>query len=283
MALRKKNPYAPKPKVHTLNTGQYATTVGAGIPGQGRTYTFSEKPGTSIIAGGQNLRVPGGPSAGAPNPTSPATPGSGVGPGSKPTDPGLPLSMGEQAQRNAADAAYGTSKSGYGRQLYEAALRYGDQGTMGQWGEYGPAVENPNSRLATTARNEAQGVEQSGLRSNANNTFFSGLHLRADQEIHDQASRERLAAQQEYESSMNNLMNLLAQAEQARSGVYSSTGASAIDRELGREPIPGAGPPVGSPQQAAIQAGWTRQQAAGGPSPGPGWKWDAARFKWVRR
>lgn len=207
--------------------------------------------GTVVTPGQRSLfnKFPNPPKPAAPKapaaPTSPAAPG--IPAGSKPTDPGLPLNMSEQAQRNAAESTYTAQKGGYGRQLYEAALRYGDPGVMSLYSQYGPTVENPNSRLSTILRGENQNIEQSGLRSNANNTFFSGLHLRADQEIRDQASRERLAAQQEYESAMNELNNLMLQAENERAGVYGSTGASAIDRELEREPVPGAAAPPKKP------------------------------------
>lgn len=180
------------------------------------------------------------PSAPAAAPAPPAAPA--------PVDTGVPLSMQEQDARNRAQSAYGTARAGIGQGLYEAALRYGSPEAITSlnqsWGgELGPAVQNPNSALATILRQEGQGIEQSGLAQNANNTFFSGLHLKADQNIRDQAARDRLTAQQEYEQAQSGFLQQLRQAEDERSGIISSTGASAIDRLLAREPIPGSQTP----------------------------------------
>jgi hypothetical protein len=113
-------------------------------------------------------------------------------------------------------------------------------------------VDNPNSQLATILRNQQQGIEQSGLSQNANNTFFSGLHLKADQNIYDQSSRERLAAQQEFENALSGYLQQLREAQDARAGVIGSTGASAIDRYLSRDPIAGAdAPPPAAPPAPA--------------------------------
>jgi len=192
--------------------------------------------------------------------------------------------MTEQAARDDAFANYNTAKAGFGNQLYQAALRYGDPTTMAQYSEYGPPVENPNSRLATAQRAEDQGIEQSGLAQNANNTFFSGLHLRADQLIHDQAARDRLAAQQEYENAKAELDNLIAQAGNTYSSAIRDTGASAIDRVLSQEPIPGPAPPphVTKPGPAQYPGPTSNNPNSFSGAP-PGYVWDPVHFKYVRK
>lgn len=235
MAVKsKKYPYRNPPKAPSFQ--EYANAKQMGRTGPGpipQNYGSIAPPilQQGYTQGYQETHPPG--------PTTPRGSGAPSTPTPAPRNPlSAPLSMEEQAARTAADEQYGINQGDYGHQLYGAAFRYGDRDTMAQYSQYGPVVDNPNSALATIGRTTAANVQgEKDVRERAN-TYFSGMHLKQQNEIQDQANRERLAAFQEYQDAVGRINVLKQQSEADKAQVYGKTGGTAIDRYLGQDPEP---------------------------------------------
>lgn len=138
---------------------------------------------------------------------------------SPPTPP--PPSPFTQEQRRQADEMLVREQARINKALYDAALAYGNPDLIRQYAGAAGAdpnvTDNPNSAIAqiTKARDDAARDTEQGM--NLRNTFFSGLHNRAQKEISDDAANQFSAA-------LNQWLNSLAQLTEERNFALSEYG-----------------------------------------------------------
>ena len=198
----------------------------------------------------------------APTPTTaPVTPVQEAVPVQKKPPPiptAIPLTAQGTADRIAASEGYNSQLGGINAQLMEAAMRYGDVPKSIQFGyekiddpnapggfrvvdstsEKDVLTNTPNSAVATIGRNMA--ARQKALRENQNaqNTFFSGMHLAGQREEEDEAGRQRIAAKAEYDAAVRELTNALLGLQGSRNEAFGA--ANAYDLEQAKQTPPEA-------------------------------------------
>lgn len=159
------------------------------------------------------------PPVNAPAQNAPITP---------PTPPPETLQGG--LERGGATDQYNLGIPDINHQLWEAAFNYGGVPQVQQAGyELDPATgkyrdtssmvdvgANPNSKVSQIARGLT--ADTSTLSNNLNNanSYFSGAHVEGQGKLDDQAGRDRLQAQQDFQDSMLRLTTLLGQARHDR-------------------------------------------------------------------
>lgn len=202
-------------------------------------------------------RAPRAPKALTTRPTQPITP--------RPVTPSSPAprtATGE-AIRIGAQEQYQIGTTKLNEELYRAALRYGDPTTLGQLRSFGPVVENPNSALSKIRRSEQLGLRNVEQGENRNNTFFSSLRLGNQQHVTDQASRERLSAQERYQEAYRKWTTGSHEALARLQEILRQAEAGEIEKALGEAPGPtGVLPPT--PHPTSIQPGATHSVRATG-------------------
>lgn len=169
---------------------------------------------------------------------------------SPPTPP--PPSPFTQEQRRQADEMLVREQARINKALYDAALAYGDPDLIRQYASAAGAdpnvTENPNSAIAqiTKAREDAARETEQGM--NLRNTFFSGLHNRAQKEISDDAANQFSAA-------LNQWLNSLAQLTEERNFALSEYGPEGrIYREALLKDIEDAPPAAPKPLSGSASA-----------------------------
>jgi hypothetical protein len=165
------------------------------------------------------------PGVTAPQPVAPLTPPPLPAPKAPPMNPGA------ANDRISATEQYGSTLADTNEQLRELALQYGGVGSVQQFGQQFDPTTNqvtdttsqaavtqndPLSALATLERQYLTNQRGIGENANAQNTFFSGLQLRDQQQNTDDRARGITAAQRDYESKVAQLTRLLLQAQGAR-------------------------------------------------------------------
>jgi hypothetical protein len=184
---------------------------------------------------GRLPRPPGSPPATTPPPIGET--GGGEPPPAL-DDLGYPLTPASAAARTGADEQLGITTGDVHQSLYRAALGYGDQGILQQYGDYGPVVDNPNSDLSTIARNEALQHTNLGNAMNAQNLFFSGTNQKGQTSVVNEAAKQRSDAYQRFKDAEQRLLTSLATAQAKKRDVYRTTGADDIAAALALPPQP---------------------------------------------
>lgn len=178
-------------------------------------------------------------------------------------DPGLvpqPTLRGEQTRQN-ANTKFGTAKAGLAQDLFDAAFRYGDPNALSPemraaFGIDAAVGDNPIGELATIGRQRVEQGQNLDEDLNQGNTFFSGIRLRKQGDLDNQAEFARQDAHNRFTSAYNKLVSLLAQATDERNAglgeadLMDIEGAQAVPPEP-EGPLPpqgqmiGANPPTG--------------------------------------
>lgn len=130
----------------------------------------------------------------------------------------VPLTPGDIATIGQIQSQYNTAQSSANQGLYQAAMAYGDQSLINQYGQNagigeGGWVVNPNSALPSIQRAQTEAKENTGKSLNSRNTFFSGLHLDALNKINDQASRDTADAYLQFKAAEQRYLDAKAAAE----------------------------------------------------------------------
>lgn len=191
------------------------STVGFAGPGAHSVQT-DKKTGNTAITSIKNA-APGGLASSLgidKNPANPATP-----PINKDTPlDQVPLTPGDIASIGQVNATYNAAQSQGHQDLYNAAMAYGDQGLVNQYGKMAGIGDagltvNPNAALPTIARQTDEAKTSTGKQLNQNNTFFSGIHLDALRKINDESSRRITQALLDFKEKERAYLDALASSE----------------------------------------------------------------------
>lgn len=135
--------------------------------------------------------------------------------------PPPPTLRGEQNRQDATNR-FNTTRAGLATDLFDAAFRFGDNSVLtpemrAQFGLDNTDIGvNDSSDLATIARGRAESGLALDENLNEGNTFFSGMRLKKQTGLDDDARRARDEARINFTRSFNNLAKLLAQAQDER-------------------------------------------------------------------
>lgn len=175
-----------------------------------------------------------------------------------PPSPNPGASSTGQARRTDAQTNYGLTVNDINRQLLQAAMRYGGDPMAALYnlsGSITPTAvqtDDPNSALATIARTMKDNTKSLQDELTQNNTFFSGMHLTRQQDVNDQADRDKAEAYRQYQDAVAQLQSGFAQANAGYNSELRNANLDDIAQAASYEPAGNAQAPVGAAVQTKI-------------------------------
>lgn len=205
------------------------------------------RPGLQPIPPG--TKAPNDPTPGAPVPWKPGGP-------IKP-----PETAGAHGIRANAQQALTAANTSYLDSVWRAAMQLGDPTIFTQL-QSDPRfagyqfTQDPTSLFATLARDEAQGLEDTGVGFNKNNAFYSGFRLQDEQKLRDEMARQRLAGGTSYTDALKEFASALGGAQSDYGLAMSEADQMDIDAALAAEPEDRTpGQPAGATGNTGKKAG----------------------------
>jgi len=224
----------------------------------------------------------------APKPAAPVAPKPAVAPVARPAAaaPAAPRTaitqptLGPQSLATIAGArgTYENTIATGNRQLRDLAFAYGGAPSVQQFGYSVPdprsvgidtssqlaATENdPNSAVATIGRNLTEGIRTSGEQHGTTNTFLSGMRLRDENLLTEDATRQRAKAGTDYASAVQDIIDAT---QGARTGRNTAIKGALADDTIAAQARAAAqqapAPPLGAMGARGIQDGSYHLNAA---------------------
>lgn len=192
------------------------------------------RPGLQPIQPG--TRAPNDPT---PGPAQRWTPGGPMKP---------PETAGAHAIRANAQQALTAANTGYLDSVWRSAMDLGDPTIFAQL-QADPRfagyqfTQDPNSLFASLARDEEQGLRDTGVGYNQNNAFYSGFRLQDEQKLRDEMGRQRLGGGTQYTDALRQFASALGAAQSDYGLAMGEADQMDIDAALAAEPedrTPGA-------------------------------------------
>lgn len=159
--------------------------------------------------------------------------------------PGGPIKPPETAQSHAMRAAAQQALTGanttYLDSVWRAAMDLGDPTIFGKL-QADPRfagyqfTQDPNSLFASLARDEEQGLRDTGVGFNENNAFYSGFRLQDEQKLRDEMARQLVAGGTNYTDLLRQFASALGAAQSDYGLAMGEADQLDIDAALAAEP-----------------------------------------------